>query len=325
MSLVTRFPDGELATMLLPYLLPPGWRALGRASRAEREAVLPRYREAARLAQSPSTTLREIIGTGDVAAASLRLWLLSGIEVEDLSMPRLVSAAYAWAHYGKPQARGRRPKRRAEHLAQLAAEFSDGPPGRGIQVAMRCELLAVQTAVELGLAIGRGLHEVDLLQVVPADTPGKVEGRMGVPCSRMRPQVEATALMWATRFGVRWVEMLLRLGADPNQVSPQGWTALLYAAVFQSRGIVTDGSTDSGEPYGGYRSRARGVVGPLLDAGASLRSTLPLDIFCALFDPTPVTVAMVGPLEVARAEALGHAGWAEALLEGGRALHVSLV
>ena len=30
--------------------------------------------------------------------------------------------------------------------------------------------------------------------------------------------------------GVRWVQSMLRLGADPNQLTPCGWSALIYGA-----------------------------------------------------------------------------------------------
>lgn len=180
---------------------------------------------------------------------------------------------------------------------------------------MRRELAAVEAAVELRLALGGSLSEVDSLSLVPRDTPGKLEGRALVHSSRTRGNTEVTALMWATRHGVRWVESLLRLGADPSQVTPAGWTALLYASAFESRGVVLDGASDSNAEYGGYRSRARGVVGPLIDAGAGLSSTLPLTAFHSVFAPSPVCSTVVGPLDVAQAEASARAGWAEEIIE----------
>merc|ERR1719323_2327398 len=232
-------------------------------------------------------------------------------------MPLLIEAAYTWAHYGRPSG-GRRPIRRVDHLARLMEEFSPAPAGqvvaRGIQATMRCELSAVQAVVELGLLLKRSLLEVGMLKMVPDDTPGKLEGRLSVTAVRQRGKTEATALMWSTRYGVRWVEMLLRLGADPAQKTPEGWTALLYGASFQARGIVSDGSTDSGDQYGGYRRRPRGVIGPLLDAGAVPSSTLPLKAFKEVFAPSPVIDALVGPSEVAQSEIAADSAWAQELL-----------
>merc|ERR1711920_950706 len=93
--------------------------------------------------------------------------------------------------------------------------------------------------------------------------------------------------------------------ADASQVTPSGWSALVYAATFESRGVVIDGTTDSGEAYGGYRCRSKGVVGPLLAAGATLTPTVPLEEFSRAFAPTLVTASPVGPVDVAECEAPG--------------------
>merc|ERR1719253_1891336 len=149
-----------------------------------------------------------------------------------------------------------------------------------------------------------------MLQLVPADTPGKLAGHATTNSKRPRAKIEATALMWATRYGVRWVKLMLRFGADARQVTPSGWSALLCGAVFESRGIVLDGASDSGESYGGYRDRTRGVIGPLVDGGASTAPTLALDLFLDAFGPTPINSPLVGPIDVAVGEAGSNIGWA---------------
>lgn len=312
-GIAERLNDGEVAGLILPFLLPMHWRAAGSTCKTDNLAVQPSYLKVCRKAKS--SRLYDLVQAGEVAASALRLWSLSGIDAGELSMPKLVNATYTWAHYARRSGRFR-PVRRSQHLRVLLAEAAaDGAaPGQGIQATMRSELVVVQAAVELGRALGRSIDEVDKLPMVPTDAPGKLEGRLGVTCQRSRSETEATALMWATRFGVRWVEMLLKQGADPTLVTPHGWTALLYGAVFQSRGISNDGSTDSGDQYGGYRRRARGVIGPLVDAGAVLAPTLPLDKFLDVFAPSPVQAPLVGPVEVARTEATAGTGWADELL-----------
>merc|ERR1719191_1118587 len=104
-------------------------------------------------------------------------------------------------------------------------------------------------------------------------------GGASVQAVRPRPELSATALMWAARYG--------------------------------TRGAVLDGATDSGEQYGGVQQRARGVVGPLLDAGARLDARMEARRFCEYFGPSPVREwADVGPVEVCLAEA-SRAGWAQ--------------
>jgi len=313
-SIAERLNDGEVVALILPYLLPTHWRAVGSTCKADHTVVLPSYSRVSKLAKS--STLIELIHAGEVNAAALRLWQLSGIDAGELTMPKLVNATYTWAHYARPCGK-LRTVRRSVHLPILMAEVpreAGAVPSQGIQATMRSELVVVQAAVLLGRAIGRSIDEVDKLAMVPTDAPGKLEGRLGVVCQRSRKDTEATALMWATRFGVRWVEMLLKQGADPAFVTPSGWTALLYGAVFQSRGISNDGSTDSGDQYGGYRRRARGVIGPLVDAGAVPTPTLPLGEFLDVFSPSPIDVPLVGPLEVARMEAIAGTGWSDSLL-----------
>lgn len=110
------------------------------------------------------------------------------------------------------------------------------------------------------------------------------------------------------------MKALLRLCADARQVTPEGASALLCAAVFESRGAVLDGATDSGEQYGGYReNRPRGCVGPLLDAGASLNPRFPASRFQELFGPSPIVGDLIGPVEVCVAESSPQYAWAQEL------------
>lgn len=222
---------------------------------------------------------------------------------------------FDWAHYGKSPDNRRTEKgkgkgkgkgvRRSEHLVRLFAEFPGQDIGeRGIKATMRRELMAVEAAIRVRLAFGGSINEVDRLEIIPKDTPGKLQGQALVDCSRHRGFFEVTALMWATRLGIRWVELMVRFGADVNQVTSTGWTAALFGAAFQSRDVVMDGATDSTESYGGYRSRSRGVLGPLLDNGVLMEPALPLEEFLRGFGPTPITAGlvhggMVGPLDIA--------------------------
>lgn len=313
--------DEEVCHLLLPYLLPRGWLALGAACTADAKAVQPVYKKAYDIAHDRDASLIALVGEKNVAAACLRLKTLSGIDLDAVpSMPRLVQAAFSWAHYGKVVNQSR-PAKRSEHLQKMSQEFPPADPRepvRGIQATMRQELVAVRVVTELGLAVHRDINEVDILQLVPVDTPGKA-GCLGVVASRPRGESEATVLMWATRHGVRWVEMFLSLGADAKLVTPAGWTALLYGSIFQSRGVVADGSTACNEEYGGYRRarRGRGVVGPLLDAGATCTPTLSLKAFQHLFAPSPVSADMVGPVEVVSVE-IANEHWSNEILEQSR-------
>ncbi|CAE7464595.1 ATJ20 [Symbiodinium microadriaticum] len=222
-------------------------------------------------------------------AAVLRLSWLAGVDAEELLMPELANSVYTWAHLGKA-ANAPKPRRRSEHVQQLAREFANGVATTGIQEAMRLELKAVEAAIRIRLALGGSLEEVTLLNMVPADTPGKLDGRALIACTRPRGLTEATTLMWATRQGVRWVQAILRLGANASKVTPSGWSALLYGAAFESRKMTADGSSDSGDAsYGGYRHRTRGVVGPLIDAGADPNArTLQLKAYQSAFSPSPL-------------------------------------
>lgn len=207
-------------------------------------------------------------------------------------------------------------------MQQLSFEFPLGLAGSGINISMKRELAAVEAAVDIRLSLNGAISEVAELKLVPADTPGMLDGRALSSCSRVRGSMPVTALMWSTRHGVRWVESLLRRKADPCQVTPGGWSALILAAAFESRGVSLDGASDSGEDFGGrYRQRARGVVGPLLDAGADAKAqTLPLREFLQFFGPSPLGSVLRGEdnisaADIAQAEAFASAGWAQALLD----------
>lgn len=327
MSLSSHFLEGEVPVLLLPRLPLSAWRALARACKADYAAVRPAYRELTRLALSPTKSVKALLEEDCPVAAALRVWILTGLDAEETCMPLLVNGMYSWAHLGRVPGSGRKPKRHQEHRAQLAAEFPGGPEDQGqtgIQLTMRREMAAVEAAVKIRLSLGGSLNEVAKLSLVPSDLPGKLEGRALVNWSRRRVDTEATALMWATRHGVRWVESMIRWGADATQVTAAGWTALIYAAAFESRGVILDGASDSGASYGGYQSRARGVVGPLLDNGADPAApTLPLEMFLEAFGPSPVTAPHVSPLDIATEEASLRAGWAEEILERAGRDHVA--
>eukprot|EP00929_Paragymnodinium_shiwhaense_P088328 TRINITY_DN48620_c0_g1_i1.p1 TRINITY_DN48620_c0_g1~~TRINITY_DN48620_c0_g1_i1.p1 ORF type:complete len:391 (+),score=63.36 TRINITY_DN48620_c0_g1_i1:166-1338(+) len=318
--------EGEVVVFLLPLLSLSAWRALGSCSRGEDELVWPEFRKVLREALAPGATVASLLRAWEQSgpagscprAAALRLQILTGISVEDLRMPVLTNFMYRWAHYGRPI--GKKAKPHLLHKKELAAEFqeTDGVGATavtdvGIQALMRRELAAVVTAIRMRLIFGGSFREVADVQLVASDTPGKLEGKCYVNSNYVRAPMESTALMWATKHGVRWVEAFLKLGADASQVTPCGWTALAAAAAFESRGVVVDGSSDSNEGYGGYRTRTRGVVGPLLDAGARPSASVPLEVFSSCFRPTPIKEKLMGPVEIAVAEACTGVGWAHAL------------
>ncbi|CAJ1383337.1 unnamed protein product [Effrenium voratum] len=275
-------------------------------------AALKEVQALAKEAFAPGAALPRLVAKGLAASAALRLLHLAAVDARAMPMPVLVSAVYSWAHLGLRN--GRKPKRRSEHVALLAHEFANGIAPQGIKESMRLELTAVETAVSLRLALGGSLQEVAMLKLVPSDAPGKLDRRALVAPPAPRGATQATALMWATRQGVRWVQSMLRLGADPNQLTPCGWSALIYGAAFESRNMSLDGVSDSTEDYGGYRSRNRGVVGPLLDARAdpSVQS-LASQEFLSAFGPSPVDTLLVSAELLAAFEGV-EGGWAQELL-----------
>mmetsp|Transcript_66831 Transcript_66831/g.159954 ORF Transcript_66831/g.159954 Transcript_66831/m.159954 type:complete len:361 (+) Transcript_66831:87-1169(+) len=328
-ALSARFPQGDVR-YILPWLPLSAWRAVGRACVLDLASVKPRHKDLLKRAMRQGASITSLAAEGRPALqeVAMRVWRLIGIMLDDVSTPKVAMEMFNWAHYGSGSDRGPSPPMpmppikvgkgkgkvrndsRRMHLWRVRNEFpGDLAPGMiGIQATMRREMLAVETVLRVKLSINGSMSEVDKLPLIPSDTPGKL-GQAYRSCTRARDLVEATPLMWATVRGTRWVKAMLDLRADPGQVTPKGWTALLYGATFESRGVVVDGASDSGEDYGGYRCRTRGVVGPLLDAGASPRATLPLEEFKNAFAPTPVTSQVVGPLDVAVGEAGQNAGW----------------
>lgn len=300
--------------------------------------VRPVFSRLESMAMADGTTMRSLASAAErePRAAALRIWKITGIVIEDTSMPKAVDDMFAWAHYGisgkgtypvdgdstKGMGKGKRKPamRRSDHLALLMSEFGgEDAAHSGIQGTMRRELVAVEAAVKTKLALNGGISEIDRLPFIPHDMLGQTEKQALVSCPRGRGDFEVTALMWATRHGVRWVKSMLSLRADPLEVTPAGWTPLLYASIFEARGIVMDGQSDSGEAYGSYRNRSKGVVGPLLEAVATLSPTLSLKEFCRACAPTPVSKPLVGPVDIARGEAGATAAWAAAVI-GHRAI-----
>ncbi|CAE7438332.1 ATJ20 [Symbiodinium pilosum] len=305
----------DTAALLLPSLPVVCWLALARTCSGDWSALQQHVEAVHKDAFAAHQSLEQLVNAKRFRAAVLRLSWLAGVDAENSPMPKLASLVYIWAHLGKP-ANAPKPNRRSEHVQQLAREFANGAVSTGIQEAMRLELKAVEAALRIRLALGGSLEEVALLNLVPADTPGKLDGRALIACTRSRGLTEATTLMWATRQGVRWVQAILRLGASASKVTPSGWSALLYGAAFESRKMTADGSSDSGDAsYGGYRHRTRGVVGPLIDAGADPQArTLQLKAYLSAFSPSPLTCKFVCASDIAWAESAVNSGWAIDLL-----------
>jgi len=300
----------DMVSLFLPWASLKTWRTLARTNKAEYATVFPLHQQVVRRAMAPDATVSKL--STDGRAAAYRIWAFSGVSVEDASVPVLVEQIHDWAKNGR-RLNGK-PVKRLEHLSRIRNEFDGTSAESGIKASMRNELVAVKEVLQLKLTLNGLMSEVDLLQLVPYDVCGKLAVGQSVPCSRARPKTEATALMWATRHGVRWVEMMLGFSPDVQQVTPGGWSALLYAAAFESRKVVTDGASDCSEGYGGYRHRSRGVVGPLIDAGAALDRNLPLRTFLDSFAPSPIFSEKVGPQDLARTEAASREGWAAVLL-----------
>lgn len=289
MGLAVQLLGVDTATLLLPPLPVVCWSALACSCMGDWRAMQRHVKAVYKDAFATQRSLDRLIAEERFRAAVLRLSWLAGVDAEELLMPELANSVYTWAHLGKA-ANAPKPRRRSEHVQQLAREFANGVATTGIQEAMRLELKAVEAAIRIRLALGGSLEEVTLLNMVPADTPGKLDGRALIACTRPRGLTEATTLMWATRQGVRWVQAILRLGANASKVTPSGWSALLYGAAFESRKMTADGSSDSGDAsYGGYRHRTHGVVGPLIDAGADPNArTLQLKAYQSAFSPSPL-------------------------------------
>ncbi|CAE8738728.1 unnamed protein product [Polarella glacialis] len=171
------------ALRLLPHLPLAAWQALRGVCRADYAAVSPACKALARQASDPTQSVLSLSAVS-ARAAAIRLFWLTGIYADDQSMPKLVNSAYNWAHYGKSAECSRRPLHRAAHLKQLSDEFPVARGEKGIQACMRRELAAVEAAIRIRLALGGSLREVDNLSLVPADTPGKLEGRASIACTR---------------------------------------------------------------------------------------------------------------------------------------------
>merc|ERR1719387_3176777 len=145
--------------------------------------------------------MRSLASGNHPRAAALRIWKLTGVAVEDASMPKVVNEMFSWAHYGtcrlwndhgkggKGSGKGKNKpcRNRMAHLALLKSEFSgeDTDVG-GIQGTMRRELAAVEAAVKTKLSLNGAMSEVDRLPMMPFEMKGCEHACSFVSCSRSR-------------------------------------------------------------------------------------------------------------------------------------------